>query len=169
MDYIQNMVVLAVILLGATLVFPAQGYKALVMRAVNGIFFGIAAVLFFVVVMVKLPVLGWTSVSMPFFSVAVVVCFIKMGITLVKALTDLIKKETKEYILYPWTLVRGSTFHTATSVYYIKGYDQTDRKVRFYVDKNTFLDLADEAEHSPIQVKVFTHTRIVINAGFLKK
>lgn len=169
MNNISYVVVLAAILMASTLVFPAEGKKALILRIVNGILFGISCVLLCIAVAVKLPELGWGSFSMPLLSILAVACLAKMVITLGRALPDLKNNQIMEYYLTSWTLVRGSTLHTPTSVYYIKGCDQTGKKVRFYISKNTFLDLLDEPGRYHILVRVFERTKIVLSTAVIRR
>ncbi len=161
MNLAPNILVFAILLVGITLIFPPEGRKALILRAVNGLLFGISALLMVIVIVEKFPQLGWDSLSMPLLSALSAIFLVKMCVTLAKALPDLFNSQMSTYTLSDWTLYRGSMWHTPTSVYYLRGTDQTGKKIRFYISRDTFLDLADRPYRFHIIIKAYKHTKIV--------
>lgn len=165
MNQAPNILVFAIVLVGITLIFPPEGKKALLLRAVNGLLFGISALLMIIVILEKFPQLGWDSLSIPLLSALSAIFLVKMCITLAKALPDLFNPQISTYTLSDWTLYRGSMWHTLTSVYYLRGTDQTGKKIRFYISRDTFLNLADRPYRFQIIIKAYKHTKIVSQAA----
>lgn len=167
--YLQYILFVVLLIAVGKLDYQADGRKALIIRVVEGVAFGVVAVYFTVVVFLQLPYLGGATVSISLLSVLAIGCLIKMGVILVKALPDLIKNQISEYYITSWELIQGNELYAFMSSCCIKGCDQNGKVVRFNINKNTFIRLKDISEPYIILIKAYTRTRIVINAAVIKK
>lgn len=163
MDNIQYLLVLAMLLVVATIFFPVEGRIALTMRLVNGGGYGAAAVILILVIANKLPSLGWFSKSMSALAVLAAVCLVKMFVTLGRGLADVGTKAMMTVSLAPWSLYSGSTLHRVTTSYYLKGQDKDGNNYRFRISRKTFQRFFDVPGQCVVCVCAYAHTKIIID------
>lgn len=127
--------------------FPEEGKFALKFRFVRGIICGMEAAILAYVFWIKLPMLGWDSVT-------VLLCIIMVAVSLVMMFKDLIQA-TLDFKCYPkglWIskvkLVQSTWLHEYRTQYFIHGLRENGRRVWIRISRETLEDLCEYEEGS---------------------